>query len=142
MRFYNQSKLANAAFGWELHRRLTAAGSAVRSVLAHPGYTSTNLQTSAPVGMVKILFGRILAPLAQSPAHGALPQMYAATAPDVESGHFIGPGGVAELRGAPKRVQLASAATDPQVGGRLWELSEHLTDVRFVIPSEGRMRGR
>jgi NAD(P)-dependent dehydrogenase (short-subunit alcohol dehydrogenase family) len=135
MGFYNQSKFANAVFGWELHRRLTAAGSSVRSVLAHPGYTSTNLQTSAPVGMVKILFGRILAPLAQPPEQGALPQLYAATAPDVEGGEFIGPNGFAELRGGPTQVQLSTAAADPQTGRRLWELSEQLTDVRFTFPA-------
>ncbi|GAA2355794.1 oxidoreductase [Streptomyces violaceusniger] len=135
MGFYNQSKFANAVFGWELHRRLTAAGSSVRSLLAHPGYTSTNLQTSAPVGMVKMLFGRILAPLAQPPEQGALPQLYAATAPDVKGGEFIGPDGFAELRGGPKQVQLSTAAADPQTGRRLWELSEQLTDVRFLFPA-------
>ncbi len=90
MAFYNQSKLANAVFGQELHRRLAQAGSPVRSVLAHPGYTATNLRTSAPVGMVKLLFGRILTPLAQSPDQGALSQLYAATDPGVEGGQFIG----------------------------------------------------
>lgn len=135
MGFYNQSKFANAVFGRELHRRLTAAGSSVRSVLAHPGYTSTNLQTSAPVGLVKVLFGRILAPLAQPPEQGALPQLYAATAPDVAGGEFIGPDGFAELRGGPTQVQLSTAAADPRTGRRLWELSEHLTDVRFVFPA-------
>ncbi|MDG4861082.1 oxidoreductase, partial [Streptomyces sp. T-3] len=75
MAFYNQSKLANAVFGCELHRRLDAAGSAVRSVLAHPGYTSTNLQTGTPVALVRLLFGRVLAPLAQAPADGALSQL-------------------------------------------------------------------
>jgi NAD(P)-dependent dehydrogenase (short-subunit alcohol dehydrogenase family) len=135
MGFYNQSKLANAAFGWELHRRLTAAGSPVRSVLAHPGYVSTNLQTSAATGMVKVVFGRLLIPLAQSPDQGALPQLYAATAPDVESGQFIGPDGMAELRGAPKRVQIAPTATDAETGHRLWELSERLTAVRFAFPA-------
>jgi NAD(P)-dependent dehydrogenase (short-subunit alcohol dehydrogenase family) len=135
MGFYNQSKFANAVFGWELHRRLTAAGSPVRSALAHPGYTSTNLQTSAPVGMVKVLFGRILTPLAQAPDQGALPQLYAATAPDVESGQFFGPDGMGELRGAPKRVQLAPAAADAETGRRLWELSERLTAVRFAFPA-------
>jgi NAD(P)-dependent dehydrogenase (short-subunit alcohol dehydrogenase family) len=134
MGFYNQSKFANAVFGWELHRRLTAVGSPVRSALAHPGYTSTNLQTSAPVGMVKVLFGRILTPLAQAPDQGALPQLYAATAPDVESGQFFGPDGMGELRGAPKRVQLAPAAADAETGRRLWELSERLTAVRFAFP--------
>ncbi|WP_219518325.1 oxidoreductase [Nonomuraea ceibae] len=137
MRFYNQSKFANAAFGWELHRRLTAAGSPVRSVLAHPGYTATNLQTSAPIGLVKLVFGRILSPLAQSPDRGALPQLYAAAAAEVDSGHFLGPGGPAELRGAPKRVPLAPAAADAQTGRRLWDLSERLTGVRFAIPDAG-----
>ncbi|WP_370418041.1 oxidoreductase [Streptomyces sp. QH1-20] len=135
MAFYNQSKFANAVFGWELHRRLAAAGGPVRSLLAHPGYTATNLQTSGPVGMVKVLFGRILTPLAQSPDQGALPQLYAATAPDVESGQFIGPDGLAELRGAPTRVQLSPAAADAETGRRLWELSEQLTDVPFVFPT-------
>ncbi|WP_344893671.1 oxidoreductase [Nonomuraea antimicrobica] len=135
MGFYNQSKFANAVFGWELHRRLTAAGSPVRSVLAHPGYTSTNLQTSAPVGLVKVLFGRILTPLAQAPDQGALPQLYAATAPDVESGQFFGPDGMGELRGAPKQVHLSPAAADAETGRRLWELSERLTAVRFAFPA-------
>ncbi|MFC5665367.1 oxidoreductase [Kitasatospora misakiensis] len=135
MGYYNQSKFANAVFGWELHQRLTAVGSPVRSLLAHPGYTATNLQTSSPVGMVKVLFGRILTPLAQAPDQGALPQLFAATAPDVESGQFIGPGGMAELRGAPKVVQLAPSAADAETGKRLWELSERLTAVRFAFPA-------
>ncbi|MFF3909585.1 oxidoreductase [Streptomyces sp. NPDC001848] len=135
MGYYNQSKLANAVFGWELHRRLSAAGSPVRSVLAHPGYTSTNLQTSAPVGMVKLLFGRLLLPLAQSPEQGALPQLYAATAQDVRGGELFGPDGMAELRGAPKQVELAPRASDPETGSRLWQLSEELTAVRFALPA-------
>ncbi|MFI7416808.1 oxidoreductase [Nonomuraea sp. NPDC049684] len=137
MAYYNQSKFANAVFGRELHRRLAAAGSPVRSMLAHPGYTATNLQTSAPVGMVKLLYGRVLAPLAQSPDQGALPQLYAATAPDAADGQFYGPDGLAELRGAPKRVQLSPAAADAETGRRLWELSERLTAVRFALPSAG-----
>lgn len=134
MGFYNQSKFANAVFGWELHRRLTAAGSPVRSLLAHPGYTATNLQTSAPVGMVKVLFGFVLAPLAQRPEKGALPQLYAATAPEAKGGEFIGPDGIAELRGHPTRVRLSGEAADPETGRRLWELSERLTRVRFPLP--------
>ncbi|MFF1420836.1 oxidoreductase [Streptomyces sp. NPDC058280] len=133
MAFYNQSKFANAVFGQELHRRLTEVGSPVRSVLAHPGYAATNLQTSAPVGMVKLLFGRILTPFAQSPDQGALPQLYAATDPDVAGGQFIGPDGLGELRGGPTRVQLSPAAADAGTGRRLWELSEQLTDVWFAF---------
>ncbi|MER6983017.1 SDR family NAD(P)-dependent oxidoreductase, partial [Streptomyces carpinensis] len=135
MGYYNQSKLANAVFGRELHRRLSAAGSPVRSLLAHPGYSSTNLQTSAPVGMVRLLFGRLLLPLAQPSHQGALPQLYAATAPDVQGGELFGPDGMGELRGAPKRVELAPRATDPETAGRLWQLSEELTGVRFGLPA-------
>ncbi|MFD0372532.1 oxidoreductase [Streptomyces sp. NPDC059071] len=134
MRFYNQSKLANTVFGHELHRRLTAAGSPVRSVLAHPGYTSTNLQKETPVALVRWVFGRVLGPLlAQAPEDGALPQLYAATAPGVEGGAFFGPDGPGELKGAPKPVRYAPAATDPETGRRLWELSERLTDVRYEL---------
>lgn len=132
---YDRSKLANAVFGHELHRRLAASGSPVRSVLAHPGYTATNLQTSAPTGLVKLLFGRVLLPLAQRPDAGALPQLYAATAPGVRGGELIGPDGRGELRGGPTRVPLAPVATDAETGRRLWEASEELTDVRFPFPA-------
>lgn len=136
MGFYNQSKLANAVFGHELHRRLGEAGSPVSSVLAHPGFTATNLQTSAPIGLWRVVFGRIAGPLlAQRPERGALPQLYAATEPAVAGGEFIGPDGPAELRGAPTRVRLAPGAADPETGRRLWELSERATGVRFVFPT-------
>lgn len=136
MGFYNQSKFANAVFGWELHRRLTAAGSPVRSVLAHPGYTATGLQTNGTVGLWRLVFGWIGNPLlAQRPEQGALPQLYAATEPGVAGGEFIGPGGPGELRGAPVRVRLAGAAADPETGRRLWELSERLTGVRYAVPA-------
>ncbi|MFD5285431.1 oxidoreductase [Streptomyces rubrogriseus] len=131
MAFYNQSKFANAVFGQELHRRLAETGSPVRSVLAHPGYSATRLQTSAPVGMVRMLFGRVLRPLAQSAERGALPQLYAATDPGVRGGEFIGPNGPGELRGGPKRVRLSPAAADAATGRSLWELSERLTGVGF-----------
>lgn len=134
MAFYNQSKFANAVFGRELHRRLTEAGSPVRSALAHPGYTATSLQTRDTRGLTRLVFGRIGNPLlAQAPERGALPQLYAATAPDVAGGEFIGPDGPAELRGAPTRVRLSDAAADAGTGRRLWEVSEGLTGVRFPV---------
>ncbi|MGW8762288.1 oxidoreductase [Streptomyces sp. NPDC055815] len=133
MPFYNQSKFANAVFGKELHRRLSATASPVRSVLAHPGYTATNLQMKDTSGLAKLFFGRIGNPLlAQRPERGALPQLYAATDPSVAGGEFIGPDGMGELRGTPTRVRLSDAASDPGTGRRLWDLSEGLTGVRYV----------
>ncbi|MFJ3901410.1 oxidoreductase [Streptomyces sp. NPDC090025] len=131
---YNQSKLVNTVFGHELHRRLTAAGSPVRSVLGHPGYSRTNLQGDTAVALVRWVYGKIASPLfAQPAAAGALPQLYVATVPGVDGGAFYGPDGAGELRGAPKPVPYAPAATDPGTGRRLWELSERLTGVRFPL---------
>ncbi|MYW64389.1 SDR family NAD(P)-dependent oxidoreductase [Streptomyces sp. SID8379] len=135
MGHYNQSKLANAAFGLHLHRLLARADSPVRSVLAHPGYVATNLQKETPVGMVRLLYGRLLAPLAQKPADGALPILYAATEPTVKGGEFIAPGGTGELRGAPTRVAAAERASDEATGRRLWDVSEELTGVGFTLPT-------
>ncbi|MEU8759929.1 oxidoreductase [Streptomyces sp. NPDC048659] len=130
---YRRAKFANAVFGRELQQRLAAAGSPVRSLLAHPGYTATNLQKETPVALVRLVFGRLLGPLlAQRPESGALPLLYAATAPDAEGGAFYGPDGPGELRGAPRRVALAPAAADPGTGRRLWELSERLTGVAYA----------
>ncbi|MEU8236173.1 oxidoreductase [Actinoplanes sp. NPDC048967] len=129
---YNTSKLANAIFGRELHRRLTAAGSPVRSMLAHPGYTATGLQTSATTALWRFLLGRIGNPLlAQAVEQGARPQLYAATDPAARPGELIAPDGPGELRGHPAPGRLSAAATDPDHGRRLWELSEQATGVRF-----------
>ncbi len=133
--FYSQSKFANVLFGLELHRRLRAADSPIRSLLAHPGYTATNLQTSGPTGLVNLLgrIGNLL--VAQTPAMGALPQLYAATGPSAEGGRFIGPDGPFETRGHPKVVQPAATAQDPETARRLWELSEKLTGVHYPLPT-------
>jgi NAD(P)-dependent dehydrogenase (short-subunit alcohol dehydrogenase family) len=130
---YQRSKFANAVFGLELDRRLRAAGSPVKSVLAHPGYSATNLQVSGPTGPMKAVLrvGNLL--FAQSAARGALPQLHAATATDVQSGEFYGPGGFRELRGAPTRVRTAPRAADPELGRRLWQVSEELSGVTFAL---------
>ncbi|MEU6847196.1 oxidoreductase [Streptomyces sp. NPDC046716] len=137
MGHYGQSKLANAVFGLHLHRLLGRTDSPVRSVLAHPGYVATNLQKGTPVAGVRLLYGRLLAPLAQGPADGALSVLYAATEPGVRGGEFIAPGGRGELRGAPVRVEPAPRAADAATGRRLWEVSERLTGVRFPLPVAG-----
>jgi len=129
--FYRQSKFANVLFGLELDRRLRAAGSPVRSLLAHPGFSATNLQSTGPTGLTRLfaIMGRRL--MAQDADHGVLPQLLAATAQDVEGGQFYGPDGWREMRGNPKIVRPDPAAEGPDVARRLWQLSEDLTDVRY-----------
>jgi NAD(P)-dependent dehydrogenase (short-subunit alcohol dehydrogenase family) len=134
---YRQSKLANAVFGLELDRRLRAAGSPVVSVLAHPGYSDTNLQSTGPTGIMKAFLAVGNQVFAQNAEQGALPTLYAATAPDVQGGDYYGPDGFQELRGRPTKVKVIAEGRDPAVGRRLWEVSEELTGVEYGLPRAG-----
>ncbi len=129
---YGQSKLANLLFTSELQRRLTAAGSDVLANAAHPGYASTNLQFHSGHRTFDLLGAVGNRLLAQDEKGGALPTLYAATA-DVPGDSFAGPGGFMEQRGAPKLVGRSNAAKDREVAGRLWEVSETLTGIRFPL---------
>ena len=124
---YGQSKLANLLFALELDRRLRAAGSTVKSVAAHPGYAATNLQSAAAPVLDRLFMKVTNAVIAQSAEMGALPTLYAATAPGLEGGEFIGPDGLLEQRGHPHVVSPSAAARDEDVARRLWEVSEELT---------------
>jgi NAD(P)-dependent dehydrogenase (short-subunit alcohol dehydrogenase family) len=134
---YSQSKLADLIFQLELQRRLTAAGSPILSVGAHPGYAITNLQTSGPAGDVPISFRileMILKPLAsQDAAHGALPTLFAATSPAVIPGGYYGPSGFQELKGHPVPARIAPAAKDLSLAKRLWTETERLTGATFTV---------
>lgn len=133
-RAYQQSKLANAVFGIELDRRLRAAGSPLLSVLAHPGWSATGLQSTGPTGVAALALRIGTAVIAQDADRGALPQLFAATAPHLRGGSFYGPSGFHELRGDPVEVRAVPAAYDVPTALRLWALSEELTGVRFPLP--------
>ncbi|MFE5705906.1 oxidoreductase [Rhodococcus koreensis] len=127
---YGQSKLANLLFTYELQRRLAAAGSPVAAVAAHPGYASTNLQAHTESVQDKLMAvgNRIFA---QSAEMGALPMLFAATAPGVIGGSYIGPDGLFEQRGHPKVVGSNKKSRDEQTAKGLWSLSEDLTGVEY-----------
>lgn len=135
---YSQSKLANLLFAYELDRRARAAKTALASVAAHPGYASTHLQAAAPEISGSKLGVRVMDVanrlFAQSAADGALPQLYAATMPDVRGGEYFGPAGLFELRGAPIRVESTARSRSQEDATRLWDVSERLTGVRFDWP--------
>lgn len=126
---YAQSKLANTLFALELQQRLQAMGSGTLSLAAHPGIARTQLQPSSVAAngrRLEALAYRLMDPLFQSAAAGALPQLYAATAAQVSGGELFAPAGPTEMRGAPGRGRLPAAARDVQLRERLWEVSEQL----------------
>jgi len=130
---YRQSKLANAVFAMELDRRLRAAGSPVKSLLAHPGWSATNLQSTGPTGFMKALLWLGNRVLAQDAEHGALPTLHAAMVADAEGGDFYGPDGFGEMRGRPTRVPIGAEGKDPDVGRTLWTVSEQLTGIAYGL---------
>jgi NAD(P)-dependent dehydrogenase (short-subunit alcohol dehydrogenase family) len=128
---YGQSKLANLLFTAELQRRLTEAGSDVLATAAHPGYAATNLQFQSQrrwLDIISLIGNRVIA---QDENGGALPTLYAAVV-DIPGNSFAGPGFM-DLRGAPKLVGRTGSSKDMDVAGRLWDVSEELTGVRFPL---------
>jgi len=129
---YCDTKLANLLFTFELQRRLTRAGSGVRSMAAHPGISKTSL--ASHVTGLKGLGLKILAAFAQDAGHGALPALYAATA-ELPGGSYAGPDGPGERRGYPTLVQASQTAQDSDLARRLWDASSRLTGTGQNLPA-------
>ena len=136
MRAYQQSKLANLMFAFELDSRLRAASSRVMSVAAHPGVANTNLFQAwdySPVEKAaRNLIGHAIGIALNSDAEGALPTLYAATASAAEDGGYYGPQGFQEMRGDDVgRAKIAPQALNTTTAAHLWRVCEELTGLKF-----------
>lgn len=127
---YNNSKLANILFARELDRRAREAHSKLLSAAVHPGISVTNI--AGPGSDFKSRFMRQFGHfIFQNDEMGALPTLYAATAPEAQGGQYIGPDGLGEMGGYPKVVQPKPKALNEADGRRLWQVSEELTGVVY-----------
>ena len=133
---YSDSKLADLLFTFDLQARFSEAGSPLRAMAAHPGMSGTNLtrdlHVPAPVSAVSEALLRVLG---QSAAAGAMPTLLAATARDLPGGSYVGPSGIAEVRGAPMVVGSSRSSRRRDLQQRLTAESERLTGVRLVVPA-------
>lgn len=127
---YGQAKLANLLFTYELQRRLAPSGTTI-AVAAHPGGSNTELMRNLP--RVLVAASAVLGPLFQDPSLGALPQLRAATDPEVLGGQYFGPDGFQETRGYPKVVASSRQSHDAGLQRRLWTVSEELTKVVYPV---------
>lgn len=133
-RAYGQSKLANLHFAVELHRRLAAEGSSTASLVAHPGFANTDLQSrSARESRTASsrFFDVAVHRTGMSPLGGALPSLRAATDPSARSGELYAPAFV--NWGPPVRRPLVGRSTDPRPARLLWEVSERETGETFDV---------
>ncbi len=131
---YGQSKLANYQFAIELNNRLEDAGSTVESLVAHPGFSNTDLQATSvdasDGGSSQRFFHNAVQRLGMSAAEGALPQLRAATDPAAEGGELY----------TPRWVNSGAPVRRPHVRGNkrgalrtLWEVSERETGFEFDV---------
>ncbi|WP_281173378.1 SDR family oxidoreductase [Halotalea alkalilenta] len=131
-RVYAQSKLACLMFAFELQRRSESENWGIRSIAAHPGVAVTELIERGPG--LDSEFGHSWARDREryhSPAQGALPTLYAATAPEAQAGAYYGPIGENEQRGPLGLATVPPVAQDAEAAGRLWDVSERLTGVSY-----------
>jgi NAD(P)-dependent dehydrogenase (short-subunit alcohol dehydrogenase family) len=118
---YNQTKLANVLFTYELARRLE--GTQVTANCLHPGVTKTKLLDDfapRPLRPLVNVFG-------SSAEKGARTSIYLASSPDVEgvSGKYFM---------NKKAVRSSKASYDECLAQRLWQVSEELTGL--LVQSE------
>lgn len=127
---YSQSKLANLLFTKELQRRLGVAGSPLRALAAHPGYSHTNLQGTSGRRLGDAMMSAVTRVVATDADFGARQTLYAASQ-DLPGNTFIGPrfGQV----GRTQPVARSRRAQDGAAAAALWELSEQLTGTEFPL---------
>jgi retinol dehydrogenase 14 len=115
-RAYNQSKLANVMFTYELARRLPA--SSVTANALHPGVVRTSFGAEDPGG-VQRLFLPLMRPFMKTPAQGSVTSIHLAAAPDLEqvTGRYF-------ANSKPRRSSKRSY--DQAAAARLWQVSADL----------------
>jgi NAD(P)-dependent dehydrogenase (short-subunit alcohol dehydrogenase family) len=115
-RAYNQSKLGNLLFSYELARRLQ--GSSVTANAVHPGVVSTSFGADDP-GRTQRLLVPVLRPFMRSAERGAATSIHVASAPQLRNvtGRYF----------ANSRPRSSSARSlDRDAAARLWQVSEDL----------------
>ena len=113
---YNQSKLADVMFTYELARRLDGTG--VTATVLHPGVVGTGFGAEDPSLIFKVLVP-LWRPFMKTPAQGAATSIYLASSPEVD-----GVTGVYFAKGRPAKSNKLSY--DRDVVARLWQVSAGL----------------
>ena len=118
-RAYNQSKLANVLFTYELARRLQ--GTSVTANALHPGVVRTAFGTEDPRAVQRLLMP-VMRPFMKAPARGAATSVYLASAPDLErvTGRFFA---------GSKPRKSGKRSYDQAAAARLWQVSADMAGV-------------
>jgi NAD(P)-dependent dehydrogenase (short-subunit alcohol dehydrogenase family) len=119
-RAYNQSKLANLLFTYELARRLGSRP--VTANALHPGMVRTGFGAEDQQAAWKVV-APLVRPFLRSPARGALTSIHLAASAEVA--------GITGTYFADRRPKRSSALSrDSAIAARLWEVSTDLVSIR------------
>jgi NAD(P)-dependent dehydrogenase (short-subunit alcohol dehydrogenase family) len=133
-RAYGQSKLANYHFALGLHRVFDRAGVPAQSLIAHPGLSHSELQTTTVAegggGWMSPMWAWLARYTGMDLESGAMPQIRAATDPQAHGGEFYGPRFV--NFGPAVRQPVLRPGSDQAIR-TLWEVSERETRVPLTI---------
>jgi len=135
-RVYGMTKLAMLVFALELQRRSAAAGWGVAAIAAHPGMAATDIMRNGPAsrGVAAAVWRWVkplILPLNATAKEGAVPVLYAATAPQAQGGGYYGPSRSFETKGPVARAKMPERALDHTAAAGLWQVSERLAGVDF-----------
>ena len=116
---YNQSKLANLLFSYELSRRLEGSG-VVANAMAPGGVITHFCRNNGWISWGKHVTAHILARNLIGPEKAAETILYLAASPEVEgvTGNYFF---------EKKPIESSPASYDEEAAKRLWEISERMT---------------
>lgn len=133
-RAYGQSKVATLLFMVELDRRFRASGTPAISLGSHPGAAGTGIIEGMPVVDSPRLRGaaEVIGGWFPEPERAAHPGLFAATAPGLVGGEYLGPSGRFEIGGPPGPARIARRALDPATAAQVWQYAEKVTGSTFA----------
>jgi retinol dehydrogenase-14 len=122
-RAYNQSKLANVMFTYELARRLDGTG--VTATALHPGVVRTSFGAEDQRALFAAMT-RVVRPFMKTPDQGAVTPIYLASSPEVEgvSGRYF-------ANRKPRKSNRVSYDID--AAARLWQVSADLVGLTAPV---------
>jgi retinol dehydrogenase-14 len=122
-RAYNQSKLANVMFTYELARRLDGTG--VTATVLHPGVVRTSFGAEDQRALFAAMT-RVVRPFMKTPDQGAVTPIYLASSPEVEgvSGRYF-------ANRKPRKSNRVSYDID--AAARLWQVSADLVGLTAPV---------
>jgi NAD(P)-dependent dehydrogenase (short-subunit alcohol dehydrogenase family) len=130
---YSRSKLENLLFTYELARRVEEKGYDTKILVSHPGIAKTNLGRHLKGKNTKGTIGFFQKFFSHTAQQGALSLVAACLDPEAKSGDFYGPEKLGGAKGLPHKAKTNKKAKNIKLQQQLWDYSEKLMNIDFIV---------